>query len=1021
MATDLLANLNDAQRAAVTHGDGPLLIVAGAGTGKTTVVTSRIAWLITQGKAEVSEVLALTFTDKAAGEMEERVDRLVPYGTVDLWVSTFHSFCQRILSAHALDIGIPGNIRLLNTTQQWLLVREHLDKFQLKHYRPLGNPTKFVHALLAHFARAKDEAVGPEEYLRFAHEISLNTDTDRFLQQILSEEERDSLTAKEIRQLAKLEIAKINEVADAYHTYQQLLLQQGAMDFGDLIAYTLKLLREQPKVLAQYRAQFRYLLVDEFQDTNWAQYELVKLLAAPRQNVTVVGDDDQAIYKFRGASVANILQFKDDFPKAKEIFLTTNYRSRQEILDASYKFIQLNNPERLEVMLAKSKPAGDGGKNAAGALSKQMRTTRGRGGTMAHATAASAEDEVRLVVGRIRQLKEKDPALTWSDFAILARANDHLNGFDYGLQREKIPYLVYASRGLYAKPVVLDIVNFLKLLDNYHESPAMYRVLCLPVFNVPQADLVTLNYWARRKAKSLYQIVREATAIAEINSEVQAALQHVLALIDDHTQLTRDKTVREVILSFLESSGYLKWISRADDPKLLEQVGYLNQFFRKVTEFEAAAADRSVGAFLRQLELELEAGEAGALLPEAEQGPDAVRLMTVHAAKGLEFAHVFLVNMVERRFPTMERAEQIPLPEGLIKERLPGGDVHLQEERRLFYVAVTRAKDSITFSSASSYGGTRAKKPSPFLSDLGVTVQAAAPKPAGVVPQLDMEAGEWVRLARGRREYYRMPGKFSYSQLKTYEICPWKYRFSFLLRVPVRGRPEFSFGQTIHAVLQRAYELVLQRTAATQGTLFAAAAPQPGRPFGKLVKLEELLQWYQDLWIDDWFRSPSQREQYFAHGKELIADYYAEVSKQVVYPKFLEQGFTVKLEDEATGRTHALYGKIDRVDEREGKLEITDYKTGTAKQKLSIEDKEQLLIYQLGAKEIFGKPIGRLCLYYLEGNVQQTFLGTEKDLERLRAKILTAIAEIERGEFVPSPGKVCAFCEYRDICEYRRM
>ena len=295
MATDLLANLNDAQRRAVTHGDGPLLIVAGAGTGKTTVITSRVAWLITQGKANANQVLALTFTDKAAGEMEERIDRLVPYGTVDLWVSTFHGFCQRILASHAVDIGLPGNFRLLNATQQWLLAREHLDDFKLKYYRPLGNPTKFIHALISHIARAKDEAVSPDDYLRFARELQLNADADHFVKQILSDEERAQLTAKEIRELAVQEIAKITEVAEAYHVYQRLLLDQGRMDFGDLITYTLQLFRRRPKLLAQYRAQFAYMLVDEFQDTNWAQYELVKLLAESKRNITVVGDDDQCL------------------------------------------------------------------------------------------------------------------------------------------------------------------------------------------------------------------------------------------------------------------------------------------------------------------------------------------------------------------------------------------------------------------------------------------------------------------------------------------------------------------------------------------------------------------------------------------------------------------------------------------------------------------------------------------------------------------------------------------------------
>src|SRR3989344_5627244 len=335
----LLNGLNKEQIDAVTHKDGPLLIVAGAGTGKTTVITRRIAWLIEQGLAKPNEILALTFTEKAAGEMEERVDKLLPLGYHDLWVSTFHSFAQRILEAHALDIGLPVNFRLMTTTELWMLVRQNFDRFELDYYRPLGNPSRFIHSFIRHFSRAKDELVSPEEYLKYAKDLELDQDSDIGL----SGEERSA------------EIKRLSEVASAYATYQKLLAETGALDFGDLITYTYQLFKNRPNILSRYQKQFKYLLVDEFQDTNFAQYELVKLLAAPNNNIAVVGDDDQSIYKFRGASVSNILKFKETFPKADQITLTQNYRSRQNLLDLSYKFIQANNPDRLEVKLGISK------------------------------------------------------------------------------------------------------------------------------------------------------------------------------------------------------------------------------------------------------------------------------------------------------------------------------------------------------------------------------------------------------------------------------------------------------------------------------------------------------------------------------------------------------------------------------------------------------------------------------------------------------------------------------------------
>ncbi|HLC89662.1 MAG TPA: UvrD-helicase domain-containing protein, partial [Patescibacteria group bacterium] len=349
-----LKTLNDEQKKAVTHDGGPLLIVAGAGTGKTTAITQRIGWLVEQEKCKPDEILALTFTDKAASEMEERVDRILPYGYIDLWILTFHSFAEKILQQHGLEIGLPNDFKLLNQTNQWMLVRQNLDRFDLDFYRPLGNPTKFIHALIKLFSRAKDEVVSAADYLKYAESLKLNLDNKDFIKDFIDKETLKTLSAKERKILLAQEIKKTDEIANAYHVYQQLLLENNALDFGDLINYCLELFKKRPAVLAKYRQKFKYILVDEFQDTNFAQYELVKLLAAPKNNIAVVGDDDQSIYKFRGASISNILEFKKDFPKAAEIFLIKNYRSTQNILDLSYQFIVQNNPNRLEVKLESS-------------------------------------------------------------------------------------------------------------------------------------------------------------------------------------------------------------------------------------------------------------------------------------------------------------------------------------------------------------------------------------------------------------------------------------------------------------------------------------------------------------------------------------------------------------------------------------------------------------------------------------------------------------------------------------------
>jgi len=277
LGNKILKGLNSEQKKAVVHGQGPLLIIAGAGTGKTTVITKRVAWLILNNLVKTDQILALTFTDKAAQEMEERIDRLLPYGYVDLWISTFHSFCERILQQHALDIGLPLNFKLLNQAQQSFLVQDNFDKFDLDYYRPLGNPTKFIQSLVKHFSRAKDELISPEEYLDYVENLKLDKDT--------------SMSGEMLDQ----ETNRLKEIANAYHTYQQLLLENNALDFGDLINYTLKLFEKRPQILKKYQKQFKYILVDEFQDTNWAQYKLLQMLAQPKNNMTAVSDDDQCL------------------------------------------------------------------------------------------------------------------------------------------------------------------------------------------------------------------------------------------------------------------------------------------------------------------------------------------------------------------------------------------------------------------------------------------------------------------------------------------------------------------------------------------------------------------------------------------------------------------------------------------------------------------------------------------------------------------------------------------------------
>jgi DNA helicase-2/ATP-dependent DNA helicase PcrA len=997
---NIAANLNSQQKKAVQFGEGPLLIVAGAGTGKTTVITQRLAWLIMTKKVGTDNILALTFTDKAAGEMEERVDVLLPYGYVDLWISTFHAFCERVLKDNALEIGLAPDFKLLNQTAQVLLVQQNLDAFDLDYYRPLGNPTKFVQALVKHFSRAKDEDVLPADYLKYAKKLQLDRDDDKFMKKKGSDDEEIS------------DDKRILEVANAYHVYQQLLLDNSALDFGDLILYALKLFKTRPKILDKYRQQFQYILVDEFQDTNYAQYELVKLLAAPKNNITVVFDDDQAIYRFRGAAVSNCLQFKKDYPDSVEIVLTDNYRTMQNILDLAYKFIKQNDPNRLEYKLS-HREIDPKGAPLTSKVSKKLTSHTGTDGVVQHLHFRSHLEEANGVVKKIIELKKQNKKLLWSDFAILVRANAYAADFMSALSRHDLPYQFLASSGLFSQPEIMDVIAYLKMLDNYHESAATWRVLNLPQWHLPAQDLMVLSNYASRKSISLYEALLKARTVAGISEKMHGAIDKILKLIHNHSQLVKTKSVLSIALRFMEDSGYLKHITKEDSQENLEKIVHLNQFFRKIEEFESGTDDKSVKNFLSELSEAMDAGEEGSMSQPWEEGQEAVKIMTIHGAKGLEFPYVFLVNLVDKRVPAIERKDPIELPEALIKEIIPEGDIHLQEERRLFYVGMTRAKDGLFFTSADDYGGTRKKRPSRFLVELGFQRKEGTE---------ELDITEHLRLPaaapKGDREINflqkAVPERASFTQIKAFETCPKQFKYAHILRVPVAGRHTFSFGKSMHNTLYQFIKRLQEGGTKQQTDLFGV---KKGSKKVQAPSWQELLEIYQAEWLDDWYISRQHMEEYFEKGKAILKDFYESHNGNFSVPRFLEREFVLKLGQ------FPFKGVIDRIDpvgKSSEEVEIIDYKTGQFPKsgKLEAGDKEQLQIYNLATREVLKlKPV-TLSYYYLEANKKLSF-EAEDDLEPIRKRLLDTIKNIRASDFKATPGFWCQSCDFREICEDR--
>jgi len=529
----LLRGLNPEQRRAVTHGEGPLLVVAGAGTGKTQVITRRIAWLIATRRARPSEILALTFTDKAAAEMQVRVDQLVPYGYADAAISTFHAFGDRMIREFALELGRAPDARVLSRPEVVVFLREHLFDFELDRYRPLGDPTRFLDSLAALFSRCKDEDVSPARYLEYAERLAAHARkpaaalADRG--DSATDAERDAADAALEDGLRQLELAR------AYGLYQDLLGRAGYLDFGDQVSLALRALRDSAAVRQEMQARFRYILVDEFQDTNRAQSELVALLAERHRNVTVVGDDDQSIYRFRGAAISNILEFRERYRQASLVVLRRNYRSLAPILDTAYRLVRHNDPDRLEVRSG---------------IVKRLRAERARDDAPAVRLEAFAtgSDEADWVAADIaRRIAE---GARPRDHAVLVRTNAAADSILRSLNVAGIPWRFSGTSGLYGRPEVRILLAFLRAVADLSSSTDVYALAASEVYALGGEDLTAVVNAARRRNRTLWEVIEELDrqpGLIRLAPETRAGLIRLVADLRRWVALAHGRSSGEVL------------------------------------------------------------------------------------------------------------------------------------------------------------------------------------------------------------------------------------------------------------------------------------------------------------------------------------------------------------------------------------------------------------------------------------------------------------------------------------------
>ncbi|MBI5400130.1 ATP-dependent helicase [Candidatus Saganbacteria bacterium] len=966
-----LTGLNPEQIAAVTHDRGPLLVVAGAGTGKTRVIIQRIAHLIKTKKAKPSEILALTFTDKAAQEMETRVDQQVPYGYIDVAISTFHAFGDRILRDQALDLGLRSDYRVLSAEEQLIFFREHLFDFPLHYYKSLGNPTKHIEVFLNLISRAQDENITPKAYLTWT-----------------------TKKLKNVRTYDKEELLKQQEVAKIYAKYQELKLKHCFVDFADQVGMTLNIFRNKPAILKRYRDRYKYILVDEFQDTNFAQFELLKLLAGPRANLMVVGDDDQSIYKFRGAAISNILNFQKTYKKVKIIVLTKNYRSSQAILDTAYRLIRHNDPERLEV---KAK------------INKKLLSQKKVGQKPTHNYFDRAATEADWVA---RMIKEKyEAGYKYNDFAILVRANADMEAIKQALNLLSIPHQGSGVGSFYQNPEVQLAVSFLKSIGDLSDSLALYQLAASDIYHLAPLDLQKLNTFAKRRNYTLHHVFshlddggEEYSVLDDLKPKSRKIIQQIMADLNYYLELAKDHSTGEVLHRFLYRSNYINYLTHEENEANDRRLRNLAAFFDKLVIFKNVAELDRVAEFVKYLDLLRKSGDQGVEPNNFDPELDAVSILSVHKAKGLEFRVVFMVGLVVDKFPVRERYESLELPAGLLKEVIAANS-HIAEERRLFYVGMTRAKEELFLSSAADYSlaisetTKRQRKISPFvLEALGMPRIDVPMKRTTSLGQISLFAPNEIVMPPVRKLRADEQLALSFSQVEDYLICPLKYKYVHILKIPLLPNHAIIYGQALHKAVQFYSQVKLNK---------------------KKVSLAAMIQELMHYWSAEGFISRQHEEQRLARAKEVLQRFYKREEKSKSQIKFVEEEFSI------AHNNLTIRGRWDRVDESDGKIEIIDFKTSEVKDQMAADKRAkqslQLGLYAAAWQVRFEKLPEKLKLYFLDSGLIGTTTKNAAEVAKVWETILQVAAGIREAEFPAKPNYyVCSFCAYNEICPYSK-
>jgi len=965
--------LNDAQRRAITHGEGPLLVIAGAGTGKTRVITERIRHLLQSDETLSGEnILGLTFTKKAAGEMKARVVKATGERGKAVTLATFHSFCETLLAE-----ADPQRV-MLDEFDHWILLRRNLRRLRLDKYRRLADPGQFLNDFVEFFSRCQDELVSGEDYQQYAARLAARLEAER--------ETLDEDTLAERLETVALQ----QELARAYRASEELLREKNRVSFGSLITGAVALLERDAPLREAQQNKYRYILVDEFQDTNIAQLRLLEMLAGPTKSVVAVGDNDQAIYRFRGASFGSFKLFLERFAGWKEgqdstpfrVALTENYRSTPNILRVAMQVIGQNavSADFPKKVLSPNKPPGE-----------KIRIVE----------LATPEEEARWVASELERIH--GAGRRWKDFAVLYRQHAHRDHLVEELSRRKIPFVI-TRLSILEHPLVRDVLAYLRLIAAPYDDIACTRVLAAPAWHLEARDLVRLATRARKEKKAIYDLLQLPQGQLAFDRS-QAALGQLVEFVSSQRKTLKRCTAREILGSLT------KWLEIPQRAKEHDRK-YVTRLAEFMKEWEPKSETRGLAEFIEYLDYYAQAG--GVVSLEDDAPVDAVQLMTVHGAKGLEFPQVFLLRVNNRAFPATERSRVFEFPVELMKEGAPAEQFHIQEERRLFYVALTRAEERLTITTVTEKKG----KVPVFIEDIVMESAIKRQDVRQIMPKLPAAGkedrapqGDWQdaqlfpaaaepakifsRIADWAEEFHPPspePLTLSPSALSGYRTCPQKYLFGYLWSLREGPKAAITFGAVMHTTINRLVDQLRK---------------------GVKLPFDEVQRIFETEWNSKGFEDEYQEEEYKKDGLEQLRVFHAGMMAELPQALEQEKAFELPLDNNVI-----IKGRIDQINALGNKrdVEIVDYKTGRPKKDADAKKDLQLSLYALAVKEILELEPVRLVFHYLQNNQRQETTRDAKQLDEAQRVVQEAAADIRAGEFPAKRGFVCRNCAYKPIC-----